>query len=238
MDNMVIFDIMTQVNMIGRRRMARTPKKLPSRSRAATKELRRQQLIDSTLDSIAKRGFSETTMANVADGAGLSRGIVNFHFQSKKTLLEATLQFLAEEYRAAWRHALDRAGTDPAERLLALMMTDFDPVICNRKKLAVWFAFFGEAKSRPTYMNLCATRDREHWEAVCGLCREILAGGDYRGRNAETIASGLSAVLDGLWLDMLLSPTTFDRDAARQVVDDYLASVFSRHFPLNRRSVA
>ena len=55
------------------------------RGRKASKETRRQQLIEATIDSLAKRGYSETTMADVADGAGLSRGIVNFHFESKES---------------------------------------------------------------------------------------------------------------------------------------------------------
>ena len=61
------------------------------RGRKASKETRQQQLIEATIDSLAKRGYSETTMADVADGAGLSRGIVNFHFESKEKLLVATL---------------------------------------------------------------------------------------------------------------------------------------------------
>ena len=44
------------------------------RGRKASKETRRQQLIEATIDSLARRGYSETTMADVADGAGLSRG--------------------------------------------------------------------------------------------------------------------------------------------------------------------
>src|SRR3954467_7016212 len=79
------------------------------KGRKASKETRRQQLIDATIDSLAKRGYSETTMADVADGAGLSRGIVNFHFESKEKLLIATLQFMADEYSAHWRAALLKA---------------------------------------------------------------------------------------------------------------------------------
>src|SRR5688572_32423459 len=82
------------------------------RGRKASKETRRLQLIEATIDSLAKRGYSETTMADVADGAGLSRGIVNFHFESKEKLLVATLQHMSEEYAAHWRGALDRAGPD------------------------------------------------------------------------------------------------------------------------------
>src|SRR5919109_4630275 len=73
------------------------------KGRKASKEARRQQLIEATIDSLAKRGYSETTMADVADGAGLSRGIVNFHFESKEKLLVATLQYMADEYARHWR---------------------------------------------------------------------------------------------------------------------------------------
>src|SRR6187402_566373 len=86
------------------------------RGRKASKEVRQLQLIEATIDSLAKRGYSETTMADVADGAGLSRGIVNFHFESKEKLLVATLQHMADEYSAHWRAALLKAGDDPARQ--------------------------------------------------------------------------------------------------------------------------
>src|SRR3954462_6061063 len=80
------------------------------KGRKASKETRQQQLIEATIDSLAKRGYSETTMADVADGAGLSRGFVNFHFESKEKLLVATLQYMADEYSQHWRAALQKAG--------------------------------------------------------------------------------------------------------------------------------
>ena len=104
------------------------------RGRKASKETRRQQLIEATIDSLAKRGYAETTMADVADGAGLSRGIVNFHFESKEKLLVATLQYMADEYSVHWRSALQKAGDDPARQLGALVAADFDRSICNRRK--------------------------------------------------------------------------------------------------------
>ena len=76
------------------------------KSRKASKETRQQQLIEATIDSLAKRGYSDTTLANVADGAGLSRGIVNFHFESKEKLLISTLQFMSDEYASHWNAAL------------------------------------------------------------------------------------------------------------------------------------
>ena len=66
-------------------------------------------------------------MADVADGAGLSRGIVNFHFESKEKLLVATLQYMADEYSAHWRHALHKAGDDPARQLASAGRRRFRP---------------------------------------------------------------------------------------------------------------
>ncbi|TIU43039.1 MAG: TetR family transcriptional regulator, partial [Mesorhizobium sp.] len=100
------------------------------RGRKASKEVRRLQLI-------------EATMADVADGAGLSRGIVNFHFESKEKLLIATLQHMYDEYSAHWRTALQKAGDDPARQLQQLVWADFDRSICNKRKLAAWLAFWG-----------------------------------------------------------------------------------------------
>ena len=199
------------------------------RSRAATREFRKAQLIESTIDSIAKRGFAETTLADVADGAGLSRGIVNFHFQSKEQLLVETLQLIAEEYREVWRRALAKAGSVTVDRLIAMVQSDFDPAVCNRKKIAVWYAFWGEAKSRPTYLKLCADRDREYAEAFHALVRAMIEEGGYEGLDAELVAQGLSALTDGLWLDFLVDPKNFDRDRARTTAFLFLAAVFPRH---------
>jgi len=206
--------------------LARVP-----RARVANRAVRRRQLIRSTIDEIARRGFSETTLANVADGAGLSRGLVNFHFRSKEALLEETLRSLRDEYRAVWMRALERAGPSPAERLEALALADFDPRVCNRKKIAVWYAFFGEAKSRPTYMSICAAKDEEHFRAMVDLCRAVLAEGGEPPRDARVVAAGLSALSDGCWLDILLSPRDADREAGRCICLEFLHGMFPGHFP-------
>ena len=119
------------------------------RGRKASKETRRQQLIEATIDSLAKRGYSETTMADVADGAGLSRGIVNFHFESKEKLLVATLQYMADEYSAHWRAALQKAGDDPARQLGVLVAADFDRSICNQAQARRLVRLLGRGEIAP-----------------------------------------------------------------------------------------
>jgi TetR/AcrR family transcriptional repressor of bet genes len=201
------------------------------RDRTASKERRRRQLIDSTIDSIAKRGFSETTMADVARGAKLSHGIVNFHFKSKDQLLVETLRQVTEEYRAAWVNAVEKAGPAAADRLAALLLSAFDPAICTRRKLAVWHAFYGEARSRPTYRQICDAFDQERLSAVVDLVRRIIAEGGYGGMDPLTMGRGLESLTDGLWLDLLLGTSKLHLEDARGTVTAFLACVFPGHYP-------
>jgi TetR/AcrR family transcriptional repressor of bet genes len=83
--------------------MAATAEERPSR-RALSKERRRQQLIDATIKCISNKGLGGLTLADVANEAGLSQGIVNLHFNSKDNLLNETLRFLAEDYEERQRH--------------------------------------------------------------------------------------------------------------------------------------
>ena len=89
-----------------------TVKNFASRNRKSQREFRQQQLIEATLDCIDKLGISQTTLARIAERAGLSQGNVVFHFQSKEALLDQTLRFLDEEYLSNWQTALAAAEPD------------------------------------------------------------------------------------------------------------------------------
>jgi TetR/AcrR family transcriptional repressor of bet genes len=199
------------------------------KGRKASKEVRQQQLIEATIDSLAARGYAGTTMADVADGAGLSRGIVNFHFDSKETLLVETLRHLADEYGQHWRQAVAKAAPNAPARLWALVAADFDKQVCNRRKLAAWCAFWGEAKSRPTYQELCGARDDEYQDVILGLCRTIVADGGY-ALDPATAALGINAILEGLWLRLMLDWQRTTRERAHAAAIQHLVALFPKHF--------
>ncbi|MBA1141261.1 transcriptional regulator BetI [Mesorhizobium neociceri] len=199
------------------------------RGRKASKEVRQQQLIEATIDSLAKRGYAETTMADVADGAGLSRGIVNFHFESKEKLLIATLQYMYDEYSAHWRAALQKAGDHPARQLQVLVWADFDRSICNKRKLAAWLAFWGEAKSRPVYQALSSSRDAYYQQVFIDLCEALKQGGGY-AYEPQVMALALSAMLEGLWLRLMMGTEDTTRETALQAANAFLAAAFPKHY--------
>jgi TetR/AcrR family transcriptional repressor of bet genes len=208
-----------------KRQLAMLPKR-----RTAPPEERREQLIQATIRCVADRGLADTTIATVAQEAGLSQGIVNLHFRSKDGLLTETLRYLADEYRSACEEAAAGGERSPVDDLLAMVELDFRRTICSRDKLAVWFAFWGERRVRPTYRRICAERDRSYDDMVRAICAKLCAEGGYRDVEPALVADGLSALTDGLWLDLLVRPESMSRERARRITLSYLADVFPRHF--------
>ena len=200
--------------------------------RTASREQRRQQLIDATVKCIARKGMGGTTLGDVAKEASLSQGIVNLHFESKENLLNETLRFIADDYKNQFNRTLDKSGPDAASKLHALMKLDLRPSILDRRKLAVWFAFWGEVKSRPRYREVCEQSDEYYDEVLNSLCSEIIADGNYKNVSAVAVATVLTSVTNGMWLSYLISPKRFDRQNATNAVDEYLRSIFPKHFPV------
>lgn len=202
----------------------------PSTRRAMPKQARRDQLIKATIKSIARNGLSATTMADITREAGLSLGIVNLHFESKDKLLVETLRSVADEYKKG----LDKIFQDPSkscvEKMLAHVDYDFSKKILNRNKLAVWFAFWGEAKSRPTYSKICAKHDEDLDHNLSDLFQQLIDEGNYSHSSAQRITTGYTALADGLWLDILITPKDTTPTQAREIAMDYLAAFFPRHF--------
>ena len=198
--------------------------------RTASREQRRQQLIKATMNCIARKGMGSTTLGDVAQEAGLSQGIVNLHFESKDNLLKETLRFLADEYKAQFNEALATSGPAAKDKLLGLMELDLRPAIIDRKKIAVWFAFWGEVKSRPTYRKICDVRDKYYDEVVEDLCGALIEEGQYKNVSAASVAITLTSMTNGLWLSRLISPGSFDRERAMSAIIDVLRSYFPKHF--------
>ena len=198
--------------------------------RDQAKAERRQTLIDACIDTIAARGLSGTTMARVAEAAGCSVGLVNFHFASKEALFAAVLKSLAEDERDIWQKpARDRPLT-PQERLIAMVDARFHPRCCDRRRLAVWFAFYGDATARAIYRQVVADMDDERLDATEEIIEELTESGASALHDPYQIALGLEAFYDGLQLNFLLYPEDFTRQVCRRRALEHLQALFPQHF--------
>ena len=144
-----------------------------------------------------------------------------------------TLRYVADEYRQVWQSALERTGPESAERLAALIEADFEKKVCDRNKIAVWFAFWGEIKCRPAYRDICGQIDAERlkeFERLCGLINEE---GQYPHVDPSFVAKCLESLIDGIWLNKLCQPEVYRCSEAGRMCISFLAAQFPRHFPLN-----
>ena len=206
---------------------AATP--LPGRHDEAAAR-RRRQLIEATVDVIKGHGLHGTTLARVAEIAGLSPGIVNHYFQSKDALLLATLTHTAAEFEEQWRATIAEVEGGAARKLHALIERVFDPLVFDSRRVAVWTAFWGEAQAREEYMRVCGESDQAYYRQVLALTRQVVRDGGYHDVDADAVGRALFSLMDTLPEDALVDPQTFDAARALRTCLAFLASVFPRDF--------
>lgn len=188
---------------------------------------RRRLLIDATMSAISEHGMSGLTLAKIARKAGLSAGSVNFHFDSKESLLLATLNYVADEFEQGVDLAIAQATATPAARLLALMEASLDPSVTEPRKMAVWYAFSAESRSRKDYQRICGGQDQKILNLTHQFCREIIRdGGKSSQMNALAMANAVQGLVDEIWQEMLFAGDSYDREKSRYLYLSFLSSVF------------
>jgi AcrR family transcriptional regulator len=199
------------------------------RRRKGSREERRIQLMEATIEVLAQNGYARTTQTDVAKTAGVSHGLVSFHFATKETLLSETLAFLAEEYRQNWVGALESAPPDAARQLDALLRADFNPEICTKARLYAWCTFWGEAQSRPIYQRSCGSNDQEYIEVMEGICTRLCAeqGSPF---DPVLVARILRVAVEGVWLDMITMSNPYGPEEGLRSVHTCAAAFFPAVF--------
>ncbi|MCY0095830.1 TetR/AcrR family transcriptional regulator [Hoeflea ulvae] len=183
------------------------------------------RMIEAVVDVVARHGISGTTFANVSAAAGVSQGALVFHFKSKDGLLRETLSRLLQEYEQAWSAAF--AAPDPLTRILGLIRADFSPSICSRKKLALWFSFWGEAGAKPLYSKICVEAEVARYEAMLASCRDLVESSG--GPDPVLLTNSIDAFTDGLWLQMHMQGFPITRAEALESALAHLRLLLPHH---------
>lgn len=191
---------------------------------------RRKEILAATVAVIARHGLSNTTIERVAVKAGVSPGLVILYFKRKDLLLVEAVKWVAGEFDEARKTAVARAGGDPERALLALIDVAFDPKVSSPERVAVWYAFWGEANARSVYLDLVGAADQSYEDDIIRLVSELIEKGRYAGLDAEAIAVGFTGLLEWLSQDSLSDGRKFDRRRAVRLARAYLTGIFQRHF--------
>ena len=76
-----------------------------------TNEIRRQDLILATLNSIVKHGYLNSTINTISEESGFSRGLINHYFDSKEDLLTAAHRYYLQNGDDYYRHLVSSVKT-------------------------------------------------------------------------------------------------------------------------------
>lgn len=180
----------------------------------AKRDQRRQELINATISVVAAHGYSETTVSRVAKEAGLSLGLMHFYFKSKDHLFEETLRHLSEEYDLVWQEAIREFDGSAPRRLIGMIYAFFDKKIFSHDRLAVWFAFWADAKLRDRFRQDVVKTEQRYSRAIMQTVREISAEAKLDKAHGELIATSLISMIDGFWLQFMINPQAATRNRA------------------------
>ncbi len=171
-------------------------------------EVRRAALVDAAVASLAARGVAAASVRDVAVRAGVSPGLIGHHFGGFGALLVEAYRHVVARVDVSIEAALAEAGDDPDRRLRAFLEASFQPSIVDHDLLSAWLGFWGLVRSEPAAAAVHAETYGAYRARIERLLSAV-AGARGAEIDARAGAIGLSAMLDGMWLELCLDPATF-----------------------------
>lgn len=190
-------------------------------------EARRRQIVETAIATIAGRGSAQTTLADIAREAGISKGVISYHFDGKDELISEVLQALVREPAEFIKSQVDRETT-AAGRLEAYVRAFFDFMLEHRAHYVALVDLWGSA-------GVSEGREQFNIEAYEPSRRYLVKivesgkkSGEFRPVAAMTMAAVIQAAIDGVMLQWVFDPAGVDVPACRgeilQMIERHLAT--------------
>lgn len=187
--------------------------------RKASEDARRQQIIHAAFDVASRKGLAALTVRLVAAKAGLSTGLVLFHYKTKEQLVIALLDYVLAT-TTVLRLTDDIAQiSSPLDRLLALLAREMDRLSQEPRRIRLFFDFWAKGFTHPRIKRRMQAELDRYREAFRPIAEEVLAAEPERF--ADVSAEGLAAMavsfVKGCAVQSMIDPKNFN-------IDDYLAA--------------
>lgn len=195
------------------------------RQRRLKPDVRRQQLVEKTIECLAKYGPQGTGVRQICRELGVSPGLVNYFFDGRNDLFVSAHRRLAERFIRGLREVAEAEHEGPQERLYAMVVyyfedQHFDDMVVDAST-ALW------ALSR-TEVDLKEAMSEYHNAQREVFTGPIKAYAESRGYSidAELLANCLTVFLTGLWFEMALNPGNITVDMALGMASAWIDGYF------------
>ncbi|MDP9088454.1 MAG: TetR family transcriptional regulator C-terminal domain-containing protein [Pseudomonadota bacterium] len=199
--------------------------------RRATPALRREALIEATLGCLKKYGHDGMSVRRISAAAGVSIGLINHHFPNKSGLIAETYENLALSLQDSLRAGAQNPKASPRKRLSDFFRASFAPELLDPQLFNVWVVFWSMVTHSP---EIRAVHDRTYGKyrsILEALLGELAASGAAPQLKLRAAAIALSALLDGLWVELSLSSETFKPSEAIAICEDWVNALCAGAFP-------
>jgi len=196
-----------------------------------TPAVRREALVEATLQCLRKHGHEGVSVRRISAAAGVSIGLINHHFPSKSGLVAEAYETLALSLQDSIKSQSADRDASARERLTGFFRASFAPELLDPELFNVWLVFWSMVAHSP---EIRAVHDRTYGkyrstlEALLGQLAQSGAAPQFKLRLA---AVALSALLDGLWVELSLSHTTFKPRDAIALCEDWVDALCNGAFP-------
>lgn len=200
-----------------------SPARRPRYVRRSAHE-RRRGLVEAAIESLKRHGHEGLSVRRIASRAGVSIGLINHHFPNKDALVAESYRRFSRQLATGFQAAVDAAPPEPRARLSAFIRAVFAKPNLDPQVLTAWVVFWGLFRQSPEMRRAHREEGRGYGALPALLVRDLLKRSGRPRGDARAMAIGLTALLDGLWLEWCLDPRGFRPAEAIALCEDWVDS--------------
>jgi AcrR family transcriptional regulator len=181
-------------------------------------------MLDAALAIISERGYADTRVADVAARSGVSPALVIYYYKTKDQLLTEAIRYHEDTQYAAGQARISSLPTATA-RLAEFVALTCRPTADPAPHYS-WRLWLDSCAQATRNEAVASVRQKAHerWrEVIAVLVSQGREAGEFRDVDPVTFASYLSALLDGLRVQLALDDPAVDATRAVELAMRFAA---------------
>ncbi|HEX4253192.1 MAG TPA: TetR/AcrR family transcriptional regulator [Pseudonocardia sp.] len=188
----------------------------------------RRRILETAWRLIAERGYHRVRIADIAEACGTSTAAIHYHFPTKDDVLNEALRYtvkLAFDRQVAELHTIE----DAHQRLLHLIELQLPAEGQLRAEWSVWLQVWNESAVNPAMRSLYWDSYDRWYRTVAMTIRTGQDQRVFRELDAEQVTAQLTAMIDGLGIQVLTCRPGSSVTAMRELLHDFIERHILRH---------
>ncbi|GLZ49207.1 TetR family transcriptional regulator [Actinomycetospora sp. NBRC 106375] len=167
----------------------------PAEELSFIERARRTQIIGAAAATIAEDGIGQASLARIAKRAGVSKGVVSYHFAGKDDLMKQVVLAVYEAGAAAMTPVI-QAATTPRDRLAAYLRSNVAYIAANPEALQAVIEIVSGYSPEGGGRLFAPGDDEVIADFLVGLFREGQQDGSFRDFDPLVMAHTVRGAID------------------------------------------